>query len=141
MEGTNETEPVRADEPADLIRQDVGSLFDEGEEFARQLIEENRRLSEQISKLEASPCQPDDPGAPRLPRQLIAVLETLEEERQIASQALRKAEAQNQRLAARCVEVETEYNTLAASTSPPTSSTRPSSLKRYSTSSSRWRST
>jgi hypothetical protein len=89
-------------------------LFEQGEEAARRLLEDNERLRLEIAERRRRAGAGDDAHGAKLPRQLLSAVETLEQEHSQACDALSTAEAENRQLAERCASGESQFDTLGS---------------------------
>jgi nitrate/nitrite-specific signal transduction histidine kinase len=93
----------------------VLAIFKRGAEFARELMEENIQLRQQIRAMEdrqVMACQ-DDGEWDKLRHELLERIQHLQAERENILERLRAVEAENQQFAGRYLEIEEENNNLA----------------------------
>lgn len=111
-QATAET-PPEAPRP-NLRREDVKALFKRGQEFTEELLADNERLRFQVASYEEEVA-----GLKRrmeqnaLVRELMARVQSLEEERQHLLEVYRTVEAENRDFSAQYAEIEEAHNNLA----------------------------
>jgi nitrate/nitrite-specific signal transduction histidine kinase len=95
--------------------EEFAQLFSRGARFAQELIEENRRLREQIMRFEESQHQAalDPRDWDKRREELLFRIESLETEKQTVLDRLEQLEQENRYFAQRQLEVEEENNNLA----------------------------